>query len=88
MVDAFTTTLHVSPLTSGDHVLNVIRQDPHFSPAHVEALQRKIAGKSCLVGVKKLLDILDFASQSTDEQRVNKLLCKLEEEAGLEPSYG
>ncbi len=41
----------------------------------------------CLVGVKKLLDLIDLVKQSSERERIPKFLCKLEEEGGLEATY-
>jgi hypothetical protein len=39
-----------------------------------------------MVGVKKLLDIIDLVKQTDEGNRVPKFLCKMEEEGGLELS--
>lgn len=42
---------------------------------------------SCLVGIKKLIQIVDLVRQCSDQDRIPLFLTRLEEEGGLEPTY-
>lgn len=71
-----------------------------FSPAELKQLEAKISRLRfdlcafskcertntfrCMVGIKKLLDIVDLVKQTEEGHRVPKFLCKMEEEGGLE----
>ncbi len=45
LVPAFSTTVHVSPLTTGAHILAVAEQTQAFSDMELAQLQRKLDGK-------------------------------------------
>ncbi len=45
IVPAFSTVVHVSPLTTGDHILAVLEQVEAFSPPEMQSLLRKLTGK-------------------------------------------
>lgn len=42
VLPAFSATLHISPLTTGDHILSVLEQSDVFSPAETQNLQAKL----------------------------------------------
>ena len=100
LAPAFSTVLHVSPLMRGEDVFAVIQSlDGAFADGEVRTLGAKLAGKRyaclsalttimyarrCMVGVKKLLDIIDLVKQPDEGNRVPMFLCKMEEEGGLE----
>ena len=84
---AFSTVLHVAPLMRGDDVLAVIQSlDGAFADGEIRQLGQKLMGKRCMIGVKKLLDMVDLVKQSDEGHRVAKFLCKMEEEGGMEMS--
>ncbi|XP_064550022.1 vesicle-fusing ATPase 2 [Drosophila montana] len=84
MLSAFTSVLHVSNLSSPDHVLTVLEDSDLFSPEELQVIARKISGKRVWIGIKKLLALIDMVRQSEPEYRVIKFLTKMEEEGGLE----
>lgn len=43
VLPAFSSTLHVSPLTTGEHILTIVEQSDAFAPAEIQILQAKLA---------------------------------------------
>ncbi|EDX13021.1 GD20473 [Drosophila simulans] len=84
MLSAFTSVLHVSNLSTPEHVLAVLDDSDLFSPEELQSIARKMAGKRLCIGIKKLLSLIDMIRQSEPPQRVIKFLSKMEEEGGLE----
>ncbi|KAH8295288.1 hypothetical protein KR018_009597 [Drosophila ironensis] len=84
MLPAFTAVLHVSNLSSPEHVLAVLDDSDFFSPDELQSIARKMAGKRVCIGIKKLLALIDMVRQSEPHQRVIKFLSKMEEEGGLD----
>ncbi|XP_068153083.1 vesicle-fusing ATPase 2 [Drosophila tropicalis] len=84
MLPAFTSVLHVSNLSSPDHVLAVLDHSDLFSPEEIQNIARNMAGKRVCIGIKKLLALIDMARQSEPHYRVIKFLTKMEEEGGLD----
>jgi len=84
MLSAFTSVLHVSNLSTPEHVLAVLDDSDLFSPEELQSIARKMAGKRLCIGIKKLLALIDMIRQSEPHQRVIKFLSKMEEEGGLE----
>lgn len=84
MLSAFTSVLHVSNLSSPEHVVAVLDDSDLFSPDELQNVARKMAGKRVCIGIKKLLALIDMARQSDPQHRVIKFLTKMEEEGGLD----
>ncbi|EDV43701.2 uncharacterized protein Dana_GF16398 [Drosophila ananassae] len=84
MLPAFTAILHVSNLSSPEHVLAVLDDSDLFSPDELQNVAKKMAGKRVWIGIKKLLALIDMVRQSEPHQRVIKFLSKMEEEGGLD----
>ncbi|XP_034660243.1 vesicle-fusing ATPase 2 [Drosophila subobscura] len=83
MLPAFTSVLHVSNLSSPEHVLAVLEDSDLFSNEELQSIARNMAGKRVCIGIKKLLAITDMIRQSEPNHRVVKFLSKLEEQGGL-----
>lgn len=80
---AFTECVNVPYLTSGDEILAVLQESNmyQFTDNECSALQARLKGKSCCVGVKKLISIIEYALQS--ENRVEALVDDLVAQARL-----
>merc|ERR1719325_426887 len=68
MLSAFTDVLHVANLSTGAHLISILKH----------------SGRKASIGVKKLLGLIDMVKQTDPRSRVNKLLSKLEEENFIE----
>ncbi|XP_062127102.1 vesicle-fusing ATPase 2 [Drosophila sulfurigaster albostrigata] len=84
MLSAFTSVLHVSNLSSPEHVLTVLEDSKLFGHEELQNIARNMAGKRVCIGIKKLLALIDMARQSEPNYRVTKFLTKMEEEGGLD----
>lgn len=86
MTDIFTTQIRVSSLSTGDHICKVLEELQVFTPEERERIRDKTQGKSLMIGIKKLLVLLEIVRQSEPTWRVPKFLSLMEEEGGLEMS--
>jgi len=84
MLSAFTSVLHVSNLSTPEHVLTVLDDSDLFSPEELQNIARNMAGKRVNIGIKKLLALIDMVRQSDPHYRTIKFLTKMEEEGGLD----
>jgi len=84
MLSAFTDVLHVANLSSGSHLISILKQSDAFSKEDVAKLASKLSGRKASIGVKKLLGLIDMVKQTDQRSRVSKLLSKLEEENYIE----
>ncbi|XP_077997799.1 vesicle-fusing ATPase-like [Glandiceps talaboti] len=84
MLSAFDTTVHVSNLSTGAHILEVLESLNCFKESEMKILAQKINGRKTWVGIKKLLVLIEMARQTDMQYRIPKFLALLEEEAGLE----
>ncbi|KAK3593526.1 hypothetical protein CHS0354_037052 [Potamilus streckersoni] len=85
ILNVFHTLVHVSSITSSEHLINVVENIDAFTSDEVEQLKKKTKGKSLCIGIKKLLVLIEMVRQMEEKQRLIKFLCLLEEEGGLEP---
>jgi len=86
MLSAFTDVLHVSNLGKAEHIERVVATDPGFSDKERQAIRAKLDRHSICIGVKKLQGFLDMVKEVGDQNKVNKLICKLEEEGYATPN--
>jgi len=84
MVPCFTDVLHVPNLSTSEHVAAVARHAGVLGEAGVAEVSRRLAGRRCHIGVKKLLGLLDMVAQTGAAERADKLVAKLEEEMFVE----
>ncbi|XP_033628935.1 vesicle-fusing ATPase-like [Asterias rubens] len=84
MVATFNAHIHVSNLSTGEQLCAVVEDLDCFTSAERTTLENKLRGKRLCIGIKKLLVLLELVRQTDKGFRVPKLLCLLEEEAGLE----
>uniref|UniRef100_A0A5S6QQ51 Vesicle-fusing ATPase n=1 Tax=Trichuris muris TaxID=70415 RepID=A0A5S6QQ51_TRIMR len=84
VLPAFSRVLHCSPLTVGAQVVCVIEQGDAFDAKDFVTLQKMLDQKRCMIGIKKLLDIIDLSKQSAEQFRVAFFMSKLEEESGYD----
>ncbi|KAL3854360.1 hypothetical protein ACJMK2_013632 [Sinanodonta woodiana] len=85
ILNIFRTKIHVSSITSSEHLINVVENIDAFTSNEIEQLKKKINGKSLCIGIKKLLKQIEMVRQMEENQRIVKFLSLLEEEGGLEP---
>ena len=84
MLSAFTDVLHVANLSTGTHLMSILKESDAFSKDDLAKLAAKLSGRKASVGVKKLLGLIDMVKQTDPRSRVMKLLSKLEEEGFID----
>ena len=90
MLSAFTAVLHVPNISSSKELIAVLENGKvkektnAFSSKQIEEIGRKTGNRRLFIGIKKLLALIDMAKQTSQEHRVNKFICKLEEEGAIE----
>merc|ERR1740128_1633262 len=84
MISCFTDVLHVANLSTGTHLMSILKQSDAFSKDDLAKLASKLSGRKASVGVKKLLGLIDMVKQTDPRSRVMKLLSKLEEEGYID----
>ena len=81
MISAFTKVLHVPQVRKPEEVVAVCRESELVPAALLPQLHARLAaGGLSGIGVKKLLGLLDLASQTGEAGRLDKLIAELEEE--------
>merc|ERR1712241_788597 len=88
MTSAFTDVLHVANLTTGSHLMSILTQSDAFSKEDLAKLAKQLQGRKASIGVKKLLGLIDMVKQMEPRARVNKLMCKLEDEQFIDLDAG
>ncbi|CAK9291148.1 unnamed protein product [Gordionus sp. m RMFG-2023] len=84
IISAFTSTIRIFNLSTGQHVINVLEVLDFFEAPELEAISNKIRYSKCFVGIKKLIAIADLSRQSEPLYRAIKFISKMEEEGGLQ----
>ena len=64
MTSAFTDVLHVANLTTGSHLMSILKQSDAFSKEDCAKLASKLSGRKASIGVKKLLGLIDMVKQT------------------------
>ncbi|KAL3854370.1 hypothetical protein ACJMK2_013642 [Sinanodonta woodiana] len=85
ILNVFRTKIHVSSITSSEHLINVVENIDAFTSNEVEQLKKQTNGKSLCIGIKNLLELIRRVKPMEQNQRIVKFLSLLEEEGGLEP---
>ena len=83
MISAFTKVLHVPQVREPEEVVAVCRESELVPAALLPQLHTRLTGPDgglSGIGVKKLLGLLDLASQTEEAGRLDKLIAELEEE--------
>ena len=84
MLSTFTSILHVSNLTTVEHLTTVLKETECFSESQIAQLAKKIGSRRIFIGIKKLLGLIDMAKHFDQDCRVLDFLCTLESEGFLE----
>lgn len=84
MLSTFTAILHVSNLSTVEHLVAVLEETDAFSKSQIQTLARKIGSRRLFIGIKKLLGMIDMAKQIEEDRRVIEFLSQMESEGFLE----
>jgi vesicle-fusing ATPase len=80
---SFSKVVHVPNVSRGNELINVLEQLDCFAKRDMDFLNRELKNKSCSIGIKSLLDVIELSKQATDSYRVAKFVNALEEIGGL-----
>ena len=84
MISCFTDVLHVANLSTGTHLMSILKQSDAFTKDDLAKMASKLSGRKASVGVKKLLGLIDMVKQTDPKSHIMKLLSKLEEEGYID----
>ena len=83
LYQSFSKVIHVPNVSRGAEILSVLEQLESFNKPDMDYLTRDLRNKTCTIGIKSLLDVIELSKQTTDAYRVSKFLSALEEIGGL-----
>lgn len=87
MLNTFNNIIHVSNISNGNQMVEVVDNLDVFSKEEMERLAKRVNGKSLWIGIKKLLVLVEMVRQIEDATKIDKLISILEEEASLQIIY-
>lgn len=87
MLDAFSTTIHIPNICSGEELIKALEELGSFSDRELASIAKVVKGQKLSIGIKKLLMIIEMAAQMDQEYRVAKFLSLLKEEGRLGSLY-
>lgn len=87
MLDAFSTTIHIPNISSGEELMKALVELESFGDRELVSIAKVVKGQSLSIGIKKLLMIIEMATQMDKEHRVAKFLSLLHEEGKLGSVY-
>lgn len=81
---SFSKVIHVPNVSRGHELLSVLESvTDSFSKRDMDFLGRELKTKTCSIGIKSLLDVIELSKQATDSYKVAKFVNALEDIGGL-----
>lgn len=80
MLNAFSTTIHVPNIATGEQLLEALELLGNFKDKERTTIAQQVKGKTVWIGIKKLLMLIEMSLQMDPEYRVRKFLALLREE--------
>lgn len=80
MLNAFSTTIHVPNIATGEQLLEALELLGNFKDKERTTIAQQVKGKPVWIGIKKLLMLIEMSLQMDPEYRVRKFLALLREE--------
>uniref|UniRef100_A0A8C0SBC9 Vesicle-fusing ATPase n=3 Tax=Canis lupus TaxID=9612 RepID=A0A8C0SBC9_CANLF len=84
MLNAFSTTIHVPNIATGEQLLEALELLGNFKDKERTTISQQVKGKKVWIGIKKLLMLIEMSLQMDPEYRVRKFLALLREEGASE----
>nr|XP_023419132.1 vesicle-fusing ATPase isoform X1 [Cavia porcellus] len=84
MLHAFSTTIHVPNIATGEQLLEALELLGNFKDKERTTISQQVKGKKVWIGIKKLLMLIEMSLQMDPEYRVKKFLALLREEGASE----
>uniref|UniRef100_A0A3Q3F8T5 Vesicle-fusing ATPase n=1 Tax=Labrus bergylta TaxID=56723 RepID=A0A3Q3F8T5_9LABR len=82
MLDAFSTTIHISNISRGEQLIEALELLGSFEDVERASIARAVKGQSLWIGIKKLLMLIEMAVQMDPGHRVGKFLSLLKDGGG------
>ncbi|KAF7698310.1 vesicle-fusing ATPase isoform X2 [Silurus meridionalis] len=86
MLNAFSTTIHIPNINTGEHLVEALELLGSFTDAERATIARDVKGKRVWIGIKKLLMLIEMSLQMDQAYRVSKFLTLLRAE-GADHSF-
>ncbi|XP_046722051.1 vesicle-fusing ATPase isoform X1 [Silurus meridionalis] len=86
MLNAFSTTIHIPNINTGEHLVEALELLGSFTDAERATIARDVKGKRVWIGIKKLLMLIEMSLQMDQAYRVSKFLTLLRAEGALDES--
>ncbi|ELR48915.1 Vesicle-fusing ATPase, partial [Bos mutus] len=80
MLNAFSTTIHVPNIATGEQLLEALELLGNFKDEERTTITQQVKGRKVWIGIKKLLMLIEMSLQMDPEYRVRKFLALLREE--------
>ncbi|XP_031420137.1 vesicle-fusing ATPase-like isoform X3 [Clupea harengus] len=84
MLDAFSTSIHVHNISTGEHLVEALELLGSFSEPERATIAKQVKGKRVWIGIKKLLMLIEMSLQMEQEYRVSKFLQLLRDEGAMD----
>ncbi|KAE8283624.1 Vesicle-fusing ATPase [Larimichthys crocea] len=86
MLDAFSTTIHVPNISTGEQLVDALELLGSFTDKERASIAQQLKGKRVWIGIKKLLVLIEMSLQMDQDYRVTKFLSLLRDE-GADRSF-
>ncbi|XP_066554787.1 vesicle-fusing ATPase isoform X2 [Amia ocellicauda] len=86
MLDAFSTTINIPNISSGEHLIEALELLGNFKDKERAIIAQHVKGKRVWIGIKKLLMLIEMSLQMDPEHRVSKFLALLRNEGAYDDS--
>ncbi|XP_005751058.2 vesicle-fusing ATPase-like [Pundamilia nyererei] len=83
MLDAFSTTIHIPNISTGDQLIDALELLGSFTDKERASIAHQLKGKRVWIGIKKLLVLIEMSMQMDPDYRVTKFLSLLRDEGAL-----
>ncbi|XP_066554786.1 vesicle-fusing ATPase isoform X1 [Amia ocellicauda] len=83
MLDAFSTTINIPNISSGEHLIEALELLGNFKDKERAIIAQHVKGKRVWIGIKKLLMLIEMSLQMDPEHRVSKFLALLRNEGAV-----
>ncbi|CAL8271585.1 unnamed protein product [Lota lota] len=83
MLDAFSTSIHVPNISTGEQLVDALELLGSFTEKERSSIGHQLKGKRVWIGIKKLLMFIEMSLQMAQDYRVSKFLSLLRDEGSL-----
>nr|XP_061829710.1 vesicle-fusing ATPase isoform X2 [Nerophis lumbriciformis] len=87
MLDAFSTTIHVPNISTGEQLVDALELLGSFTDKERASIAQQLKGKRVWIGIKKLLVLIEMSLQMDQDYRVTKFVSLLRDEGAGRSFY-